>query len=95
MNPAEVSAILWEVWDPLGLRAWANVPNEYDDYVPEILTLLNRGASEAEVASELNKIFVAAIGGGVLSVPFQNSSRTAKALVKSRDLSSRRHGKVE
>jgi hypothetical protein len=81
MKFEQVSKILWEIWDPLELRGAALVPDEYDDYVLEILALLNSGASEPAVASVLNRIYVDTIGGGRLPAPLQRSARAAKALV--------------
>jgi hypothetical protein len=81
MQFEQVSRILWEVWDPLELRGAALVPDEYDDYVPEILELLSSGATEPEIASALNRIYVDTIGGGNLSAPVQRSARAAKSLV--------------
>jgi hypothetical protein len=46
--------------------------------------LLNGGATEAEVASTLNKIYVDIIGGGNLPAPIKRSARAAKALINLR-----------
>jgi hypothetical protein len=84
MQFEQVSKILWEVWDPIELRGLARVPDEYDDYVREILQLLNGGATEAEIASTLNTIYVDIIGGGNLPAPIRRSARAAKALINLR-----------
>jgi hypothetical protein len=77
-----VSGILWEEWDPLKLRGAANVPDEYDDYVPQMVALLQRGATEDEIAAELDKIYVFQIGSGALAPQHEDSVRAAKALMK-------------
>jgi hypothetical protein len=83
-QPKDVSKILWEVWDPLELRRWASVSTEYDDYVQELVDALNSGASEPELASTLNRIFVQTIGAGVLPAPIRKSATAAHALVELR-----------
>jgi hypothetical protein len=84
MQFEQVSKILWEVWDPLELRGAALVPDEYDEYVLAILELLSSGATEPEIASVLNKIYVDAIGSGKLTAPVERSARAAKALANLR-----------
>ncbi len=81
MQFEQVSKILWEVWDPIELFGLARVPDEYDDYVPEILQLLNGGATEADIALTLNEIYVDTIGGGNSPAPIRRSARAAKALI--------------
>jgi hypothetical protein len=72
---------MWDVLDPGDLRPLAESSDEYDDYVPEILELLNSGATEVELASTLNRIYVDKIGIGGLPAPIQPSARTARALI--------------
>ena len=61
----EVSRILFEIWDPIGVshlledqdfrEDFANVRSEYSNYEDPILSLLINGASEDEIAAALNK----------------------------------------
>jgi hypothetical protein len=75
-----VSKILWEEWDPLQLRDAADVPDEYDDYVPEMVALLERGASVDELADSLDRIYVSKMGSRTSSPPRAKSAHAAEAL---------------
>ncbi|MEP7209483.1 MAG: hypothetical protein ABI740_01490 [Alphaproteobacteria bacterium] len=47
-----VAQVLWEDWDPIG----AAVPaDEYDSYVPEVVRLLQAGASRETLADRLRR----------------------------------------
>ena len=53
----EVQSVLWEHWDPLGLRELARWPtDEYDSYAPAILGLIRKGASVDQIAAHLAQI---------------------------------------
>jgi hypothetical protein len=84
MQFEQVSKILWHIWNLIELRGVARVTDEYDDYVSEILELLNTSAKETEIASTLNKIYVDTIGSGNLPAPIQRSARAGKALINLR-----------
>jgi hypothetical protein len=53
-----VNAILFEVWDPIGVRsidaAWPQ--DEYDSYAPGVVALVKRGASDHAIADHLGTV---------------------------------------
>jgi hypothetical protein len=55
----EVSRILFEVWDPIGVydaddpESWPDVRDEYTSYEIEILSSVIGGASEEQIGSRL------------------------------------------
>jgi hypothetical protein len=54
-----VRAVLWRDWDPIG----AGVPeDEYDDYVPPVMAMLNQGKGRADVAAYLRMTAAETIG---------------------------------
>lgn len=54
----ELRLILWAAWDPIG-----GVPrDEYHRYVPQVASLLRRGASSREIAEYLGKTRTETIG---------------------------------
>lgn len=61
----EVEGVL-RAWDPIGvidgLIADALPPNEYDDYAPHILGLLQRGATHEELVAHLRSCRTGAMG---------------------------------
>ena len=48
-----VDEVLHYVWDPIGVAGVPQARGEYHDYVPEIVSLLVRGASTAELEAFL------------------------------------------
>ena len=51
-----VETILHWVWDPIGVRGIPEALDEYDMYAPAVLELLQRGASDRDVASYLTSV---------------------------------------
>ena len=49
----QISQILWEQWDPIGVNETPGVRDESDTYVGSILSLLLKGGHEAEIISLL------------------------------------------
>ena len=45
---AGVDRILWEIWDPIGVNDAPEARSEYQTYVPAVVALLRREASDAE-----------------------------------------------
>ena len=53
---AAVDTILWEDWDPIGVREMGGPSDEYQSYVPKVVALIASGASETELADHLDAI---------------------------------------
>lgn len=53
---ATIDDILWRVWDPIGVNDVPAARDEYASYAPGILTLLRRGADDAEIIRHLQTI---------------------------------------
>jgi len=49
----EIDRVLWEVWDPIGVRDLGGPADEYSGYVNGVYELLTSGASENKVAEHL------------------------------------------
>jgi hypothetical protein len=52
----EIRTILLKDWDPLGVGENPNLANEYDDYIPGILRLLDAHGAEAQLERYLRDI---------------------------------------
>lgn len=57
-----IKKILWEDWDPIGVRAMGGPSDEYDAYAPIVLEMLQTGATETEIAQYLFWLTVEQIG---------------------------------
>jgi hypothetical protein len=56
---SELMLLLWAVWDPIGV----GVPrDEYENYAPQVASLLRSGASAEKVAALLGEIRTGMIG---------------------------------
>jgi hypothetical protein len=51
-----VNEVLHYIWDPIGVRGEPNARDEYDSYVPQIYSLLQRDAAAEEIATHLDRI---------------------------------------
>lgn len=51
-----VARVLWEIWDPIGVRKLGAPPDEYDSYTDGVLDLLRSGADEAALVMHLLSI---------------------------------------
>lgn len=52
---AELQGILFDEWDPIGLKAVADAPrDEYDHYAGQLMRRLRTGATADEIAAVLN-----------------------------------------
>lgn len=56
-----VNDVLYEHWDPIGIRA-AAPRDEYESYVPELIELVRAGESAETIATRLGYISDQAIG---------------------------------
>jgi len=50
-----VNAVLFEFWDPLGVRVASGPEDEYESYVPQLMALVNRDAPDTEIADFLGE----------------------------------------
>ena len=57
-----VNALLFEYWDPIGVRAMGGPDSEYIDYVPQLIGLAQRGAPDTELAEFLAEAESRAMG---------------------------------
>ncbi len=48
-----LKALLWEEWDPIGVRGMGGHDDEYNGYAFEIWTMLKRGASASDIETYL------------------------------------------
>lgn len=51
-----VGRILWEIWDPIGVREMGGPSDEYDSYRASVVRLLLNGADEQAIASHLKDL---------------------------------------
>lgn len=59
-----IDKILWEDWDPIGMKNLGNQRDEYSGYVAEIFSLALANASVEEIARRLDYIATNTIGFG-------------------------------
>ena len=57
-----VGEILHYLWDPIGVCEYPETRDEYDGYLPQLVGMLARGASQEEVAERLTKISTETMG---------------------------------
>jgi len=82
---AQLRAIGWRLWDPIGLlRADGAVDeacaDEYDSYLLHVVSLICRGASKAEAASYLDGIAADHMGLGPPRVSNSAATSTVNAI---------------
>lgn len=54
---APVREVLFRQWDPIGVAAFPNWPDdEYDSYIPGVIGLLQHGPTAGELATYLDRI---------------------------------------
>ncbi len=56
--------VLHYLWDPIGVAGEPGARDEYRSYVPEVLAMLQDGASEAAIADHLQRHAAETIGVG-------------------------------
>jgi hypothetical protein len=74
----EISQILWEVWDPIGVNSSPEARDEYDSYVNPIYVILTNGSTDKEIASYLLEVVTE--GMGLLGTKLEDMPPTIKAL---------------
>ncbi|MGI9104344.1 MAG: hypothetical protein ACR2IF_18025 [Terriglobales bacterium] len=75
----EISRILWEIWDPIGVNMEPAARDEYDGYVYGVFRLLLTKVPDNEVAEHLVKIAKDNMG---LSTSVSDMQPTIEALRK-------------
>ena len=62
----KLKVLLWEEWDPIGVNDgdgdWPD--NEYDNYAPQLLTLVEAGKSKVEIEAYLTGVETEYMGLG-------------------------------
>ncbi len=58
----EISRVLWDVWDPIGVKELGGPRDEYEDYVNGVYELLVSGASDEAIARHLHYIVTETMG---------------------------------
>src|SRR5689334_16610819 len=58
----EISRVLWDVWDPIGVKQLGGPRDEYEDYVNDVYELLASGASDEAIARHLHHIVTDTMG---------------------------------
>ncbi|HYJ78028.1 MAG TPA: hypothetical protein VEW03_00300, partial [Longimicrobiaceae bacterium] len=72
---ARVDAVLWEVWDPIGVNHEPLARDEYSSYAPDVAALLRAGAADAEIERHLSAIVLDRMG-----MSWVNPERTRRTL---------------
>jgi hypothetical protein len=52
----ELSQILYEVWDPLGVKTWATARDKYDDWSPRKVAMLGARMSVDALPNGLDEM---------------------------------------
>jgi hypothetical protein len=58
----EIDRVLWEIWDPIGVRGMGGPSDEYQAYVNGVYELLASGASDNQLAEHLLSIVADRMG---------------------------------
>ncbi len=58
----QISQILWEQWDPIGVNDEPQARNEYDGYVSHIFVLLSNGADDVKIAAHFCQLETGSMG---------------------------------
>ncbi len=79
----EIDKILWEDWDPIGIKKMNGPRDEYSGYVAEIFSLVLANSSEEEIASRLDYIaeYTIGFGGGHL----EHCREVAKKIISAKE----------
>lgn len=62
---ASIRAVLWNDWDPIGVRGFCSDNSEYDSYIGGIYRLLAQNVSEDEMVEHLFRLETREIGTGL------------------------------
>tara|TARA_R110000868_G_scaffold409563_1_gene695312 strand:- start:4966 stop:5202 length:237 start_codon:yes stop_codon:yes gene_type:complete len=76
-----VDKILWEDWDPIGVNDYDGPPDEYSNYVPSIVHLLQDGADISKITKLLHQHVNVNMGGSSKLSDHEPVARKLHALV--------------
>lgn len=51
----KIDKILWEDWDPIGVKDYGGSVHEYRNYIPSIINLLAEEADESKISKLLHQ----------------------------------------
>jgi hypothetical protein len=71
--------VLHYVWDPIGVSTCPQARDEYDSYVPGVVSMLFSGASASVIANHLTQITTGSMG---LSARHQHDLEVAELLIE-------------
>jgi hypothetical protein len=74
----QVDRLLWEEWDPIGVRAMGGPDDEYRSYVGGVVQLLLDGADATRIADHLGRLRTQSMG---LPASLERDRRVADRLV--------------
>lgn len=74
--------VLYYHWDPIGVSEAPAARDEYDSYVPGVVSLVTRGATEEEIAAFLTEIEGSQMG---LAPNSERARRAAEILLAWRE----------
>jgi hypothetical protein len=57
-----VDEVLHYLWDPIGVAAIPMARDEYQSYVPQVVTLLNENANVEQITDYLNEVVTQRMG---------------------------------
>jgi hypothetical protein len=57
-----VDEVLHYLWDPIGVSGMPMARDEYQSYVPQVVTLLNESANAEQIVSYLNEVVTKRMG---------------------------------
>jgi hypothetical protein len=61
----KIRKILMKEWDPIGVDDIPEAQDEYDRYIPQVISLLLRGATPEEIAEYLSTVEAREMGLGL------------------------------
>jgi hypothetical protein len=73
----KIDDILWNDWDPIGIKDYGGLRDEYQGYIPEIFDMIIKGQTPKDIAKKLNSIAKERMG---LKGDWQQSKMVAKKL---------------
>ena len=78
----KVDKILWEEWDPIGVRDYGGPDDEYGGYVPFVMELLEDGADVSKITKLLHRFANVHMGLSSSLVDHQGVARKLKGLAE-------------